>query len=262
MIFIYFILIFAISYLIGTIPCGLGLGKLFRLKEIPKNLDGYVSFGSLWHSKHWFLAIITLILEISKIIIVTFIIYLTETFHNLPLINIDIFHQYIYDCPKYTTGICSPRHINLFGQDVQVRDAISSIKFFALIVGQIFPCWTRFKGSTGTLFAILFIIFPTLILTPLFTLAFIITWLIVLFFTKYMCLANIISITIWPLIMLIGGFIHNPEISTIINFIPIAIRYIALALLVILGHRGHITRLLKGQEPKFSFKKKNKELKA
>ena len=40
MIFIYFILIFAISYLIGTIPCGLGLAKLFRLKEIPKNLDG------------------------------------------------------------------------------------------------------------------------------------------------------------------------------------------------------------------------------
>ena len=61
------------GYLIGSIPSGLLLAKLFRLKEIPKNLDGCVSLASLWQSKHWFLAIFTIILELIKIVITIFL---------------------------------------------------------------------------------------------------------------------------------------------------------------------------------------------
>lgn len=238
------------GYFIGSIPSGLLLAKLFRLKEIPKNLDGYVSFGSLWHSKHWLLAIITLILEISKIVCI-FVVFATNSPH--------VIHEYTYDCQYH---ICSPKTINIFGSEIEFVFLTMLAGFLAFMIGQIFPCWTKFKGGTGTLSALLVIILPSLGTAPLLPLAFILTWLIVLLATRYMCLANLISITVWPFIVLTGALIRSPKFSTVTNFIPLAFLYVAIAFLVILGHREHIARLLKGEESKISFKKKNKELKA
>ena len=235
MIFIYFILIFAISYLIGTIPCGLALAKLFRLKEIPKNLDGYVSFGSLWQSKHWFLALLTPILEILKLCIS---LYIATKLDRLPFMH--TFHDSIYIC---SGPICSFLKMNIFGQNIPIFIIIAYISIFACIIGQIFPYWNKFKGGTGMIFGFISILITSIELNPTLLLIAIVIWSITLLLSHYICLANLTTIIAFPFLLLAY---------------PIEIRYfILLALLVILGHRGHIARLLKGQEPKFSLWKKD-----
>ena len=242
MIFIYFILIFAISYLIGTIPCGLALAKLFRLKEIPKNLDGYVSFGSLWQSKHWFLAIITLVLEVLKLFI---IFYLVQIFDKIP--GIHIFSQYIYDCPPCNTFCaCSYRKWIIFGQNVKIILFVTYISFFAVMVGQMFPYWNKFKGSTGVIFATLIISTWSFYIDSNIIILLLSIWFVILLLTRYLCLANIATVIILTIIASVLG--HD---------LLEAIYYSLFALLVILGHRGHIARLLNGQEPKFSLWKKD-----
>ena len=234
MIFIYFILIFAISYLIGTIPCGLALAKLFRLKEIPKNLDGYVSFGSLWQSKHWFLAIITLILEILKLFIVF---YLVQIFDKIP--GIHIVSQYIYDCPPGNTFCACPFRT---GQDVKIAIFKIDLSFFAVTFGQIFPYWNRFKGSTGVIFATIIISTMSFYINYYIAILLLFAWFVIILLTRYLCLANIATVII---LMIMASVLGHDWLEAIY------------ALLVILGHRGHIARLLKGQEPKFSLRKKD-----
>ena len=234
MLFIYFILIFAISYLIGTIPCGLALAKLFRLKEIPKNLDGYVSFGSLWQSKHWFLALLTPILEILKLCIS---LYIATKLDRLPFMH--TFHDSIYIC---SGPICSFLKMNIFGRNIPIFIIIAYISIFACIIGQIFPYWNKFKGGTGMIW--FFILAISLELNPTLLIIAIVIWSITLLLSHYICLANLSTVIAFPFILL-----AYPDID---------LKYITfLALLVILGHRGHIARLLKGQEPKFSLWKKD-----
>ena len=230
------------GYLIGSIPSGLLLAKLFRLKEIPKNLDGYVSFGSLWQSKHWFLALLTPILEILKLFIVF---YLVQIFDKIP--GIHIFSQYIYDCPPCNTFCaCLYRKWIIFGQDVKIILFVTYISFFAVMVGQMFPYWNKFKGSTGVIFATLIISTWSFYIDSYVAIPLLSTWFVILLLTRYLCLANIATIII---LTIIASVLENDLLETLY--------FTFLALLVILGHRGHIARLLKGQEPKFSLWKKD-----
>ena len=129
------------GYLIGSIPSGLLLAKLFRLKEIPKNLDGCVSLASLWQSKHWFLALLTIILELVKIVITIF------------LIIIVIYHTPYYKLTRYHVpcSFCavSSTPTDTFGMRVISDDLIRALTFLSMCIGQIFPLFTKFKGSTG-----------------------------------------------------------------------------------------------------------------
>lgn len=240
-----------VGYFIGSIPSGLLLAKLFRLKEIPKNLDGCVSLASLWQSKHWFLALLTIILELIKIVITAFLI-----------INI-IYHTPYYKLTRYCVPhsfcVIQSTPIDIFGMRMRSDELIRELTFLGMFIGQIFPLFTKFKGSTG-IWIFCFTLLISLAINPILLAIIIAIWGITLLFTSYSCVATLTSLIIFPFIICIYTLIWDSRHSdTLIGF---CLTYSLIALLVILGHRGHITRLLKGQEPKFSFKKKNKELKA
>ena len=80
-------------------------------------------------------------------------------------------------------------------------------------------------------------------------------WGITLFFTRYSCVATLTSLIIFPFMIYTYALIWNTRYAD--DLIETCLRYSFIALLVILGHRGHIARLLKGQEPKFSLWKKD-----
>lgn len=234
------------GYLIGSIPSGLLLAKLFRLKEIPKNLDGCVNLASLWQSKHWFLALLTIILELIKIVITIFLMGIIT--HNTT------YHEATrYYVPR-SFCVVSSTPIDIFGISTRSDDLIRILTFLSMFIGQIFPLFTKFKGSSG-IWIFCFTLLIWLAINPILLAIIIAIWGITLFLTRYSCVATLTSLIIFPFIICIYTLIWDPQHTD--NLIGFCLTYSLLALLVILGHRGHIARLLKGQEPKCSPWKKS-----
>lgn len=110
----------------------------------------------------------------------------------------------------------------------------------AAIIGHMFPVWLKFKGGKGVASA-----FGLLLATcwPL-ALAALGVWLIMAFIFRYSSLAALTAAASVP----VFSFFMLPPPDTVF--------YIAIVLLVIAKHHANISRLIKGQESKISFKKK------
>ena len=250
---IYFVLLFILittSYFIGSIPFGLIITKIFHIKNISTNGHSYISTTYLWQTNHHILAIIKIICEIFKLIAIAIILFITiiASYHFLLTV----------DDGKF--GV------------VRITNLQATIQYLSYLsipisaaIGHIFPIWSRFKGSTGELLIFCLILAFTLTTysnISVITLATIsCTWLIVLLLTHYIFLANIIAIIAFPIVT----WLFPPLNFHIFNFLSF-IRYVRIdflmiynliVILILIRNRGHISRLLKGQEPKFSLWKKD-----
>ena len=108
---------------------------------------------------------------------------------------------------------------------------------FAAILGHMFPIWLGFKGGKGmaTGFGMV------CILSPLGTVYALLTWIVILFFSRYVSLASIGACLVFWGYTLVGDQVMGLKI--ILTLIVFAIIYL---------HRSNIKRLLAGTEPKFS----------
>lgn len=108
------------------------------------------------------------------------------------------------------------------------------------VIGHNFPVWLKFKGGKGVASAFGFILMTNWQIAVLV----LITWLVMAILFKYSSLAAITAAASVPFY---AFFMAEPVY---------AIFYTAVALLVLVRHHTNISRLLKGQESKISFKKK------
>jgi glycerol-3-phosphate acyltransferase PlsY len=122
-----------------------------------------------------------------------------------------------------------------------VHVSVPALGFMALaaVVGHIYPIFFGFKGGKGVATAIgallgLNFVFGTLVAA---------TWIILVNVTRYASLASIASVALAPLYSLF--IVRGPDL-----FPPLLI----IAILVIYKHRGNITRLMEGTEPKIQLK--------
>ena len=108
------------------------------------------------------------------------------------------------------------------------------------VIGHMFPVWLKFKGGKGVSSA-----FGLLLMTnwPIALIA-LATWLFMAFTFKYSSLSALTAAVSMPVV----SFFMLPLIYTIF--------YTFIVLLVIAKHHANIIRLIKGQESKISFKKK------
>lgn len=115
------------------------------------------------------------------------------------------------------------------------------------VIGHIFPIFFGFKGGKGVVTAA----FTALILDPLVFLILLVVFLVVVIFTKYVSLASIMCMLMYP--MMLYNFTPNPneKFKVIFAFI--------IAVLIIFMHRSNIMRLKQGKENKISIGKKNKK---
>jgi glycerol-3-phosphate acyltransferase PlsY len=106
------------------------------------------------------------------------------------------------------------------------------------IIGHIYPVFAGFRGGKGvaTIFGVL------LALNPLLTLSCIGVFLAVLFVSGYVSLSSMSAGVAFPLFLSL--FFNAP--STIFSLFSFLV-----ALAIIYTHRKNISRLLKGEEPKF-----------
>ena len=168
----YFILflIFIICYLIGSIPFGLILTKLFDNNDLRNIGSGNIGATNVLRTGNKTLALLTLILDLSKSFIPLFIFF--ELYPH-PIIN-DFFNLMIVD--KIFL-------ILVFG--------------YFFVLGHCFPIWLKFKGgkgiatSLGVILSIDFFIGLCLLTI----------WILVFLIFKISSLSALISSTSFPILI-------------------------------------------------------------
>ena len=169
------------SYLLGSIPFGFILSKIFLKKDIRQSGSGNIGATNVLRSGSKVLGFLTLILDGLK-------------------------------------GYLA---------------VIITIKFFS---DYMFLIWLRFKGGKGvaTYLGILFG------LDFFYALLFILSWLTIIFFTRYVSLGSLIS----SLIVLLLSIYFEKFYETIILFLFL--------ILIIYSHKANIRRLKAGTENKIN----------
>lgn len=130
----------------------------------------------------------------------------------------------------------------LFGELGQLGGMGKMAAASATIVGHIFPVFFGFKGGKGILTAAaVFGVFDIRVLAIILG-----TFIIVVLICRYVSLASVCAAAMLPIAL---GILHGfSSLYFVIGFFTAA--------LVIFMHRSNISRLLKGTESKFSFKRK------
>ena len=184
-------LIIFIGYLIGSIPFGFILTKVFLSKDIRDIGSGNIGATNALRTGNKLIGYSTLILDISKAII--------------PVLYIKLNN---YD--------------------------LIFILSLSIFIGHVFPIWLKFKGGKGvaTYVGILVII------NPIASLIFMITWLITYLIFKFSSLSSIIGSLIIPIHIYIFDGINN------VYF------FLIMFVLIFYTHRENIKRLINKEENK------------
>lgn len=109
----------------------------------------------------------------------------------------------------------------------------------AAVAGHVFPCFFQFRGGKGVATAI----GGLLLVSPFIAILVTVIWLVVVFMTRYISLASLISAAAAPILILI--------FSNTSYFIPILL----MAGLIIWKHKENIQRLRAGTENKVNLKR-------
>ncbi len=207
------IIVFLLSYLIGSIPCSLWYGKAFCQIDIRKHGSGNAGATNTFRILGWKAGIIVLILDFSKGLICTlFVSQLAYEIGSGPI---------------------------TFYQRWDTHSLLLILAGVGAVVGHMFPIYAGFKGGKGaaTACGMLYGIEPISISITLFI------FLTTMFTTRYVSLASIIGSFSYPFsqILLRYGFGYHID-GSIIIFSSV------LALGIIIKHKENIRRLLKGTE--------------
>tara|TARA_R110002095_G_scaffold208970_2_gene195077 strand:+ start:5706 stop:6401 length:696 start_codon:yes stop_codon:yes gene_type:complete len=211
---------FIFGYLIGSIPFGLILTRIFIKQDIRKIGSGNIGTTNVLRTGNKKLALATLILDGSKGAIIIFLIVGFPNFTN-PNFNMSILGRLPYNF-EYIIS--------------------SYIALFA-ILGHCFPIWLKFKGGKGVATGL----GALLVAAPYAGLAACLAWIATAKITKYSSLSALIAFLIAPIITL---FIYGSAPAAICAMIT---------LLIWIRHKDNIKRLLKSEEPKIGQNKEKQK---
>ncbi len=212
------IIMFSIPYLLGSIPFGLLLTKIFTDQNIQNIGSGNIGATNVLRTGSKKLAALTLLLDAGKGAV---LIILINNFTNTKPINNSYFGQ----------------SLPLLSED-KLLLILLSIGLIS-IIGHCFPIWLKFKGGKGVATAVGVL----LAAVPYAGLAAIITWIALTVTLRISSLSALISAAIAPIV---AFFIYGQTPAIICALI---------ALLIWVRHKENIKRILNGTEPKIGGKK-------
>ena len=202
-----------IAYLLGSVNFAIIITRIFAKKDIRDCGSGNAGMTNVLRTVGKFAALLTLIGDFSK-----------------GIISVYLMQIVLY----FVAGI----------SDFYTADYFVA---FCALIGHVFPVFYNFKGGKGILVS-----FGALVaLSPVASLICLCSFLIAVVITKYVSLGSIISSIVYPISILLLGYINIGAIDWIevICTLPIS-------LLIIFMHRSNIKRLLAHNENKISLKKK------
>lgn len=203
---LYFILAAVGGYLLGSIPFGLVLTRAAGLGDIRNIGSGNIGATNVLRTGRKDIALATLVLDAGKAGIALFLARL------------------------------------IIGNDTPYQIELGLVAGFAAFIGHCYPVWLQFKGGKGvaTYFGLLLVGMPPL------GVVIGITWLAVAMMFRISSLAALVSVTLAPILALVGGY-STAEIVCLV----------ALAALIFWRHSANIARLRAGTEPRMGEKKTN-----
>jgi glycerol-3-phosphate acyltransferase PlsY len=205
------LVIAVVSYLLGSIPFGYLLVRIFRGEDVRQTGSGNIGATNVARTGSKWLAIATLLLDALKGYVAVAHVFFVAGHH--------------------------PDELPHFGSHTVY--ILAALAGFLAIVGHMFPLWLRFQGGKGVATSVgAFLgIAPTAVLVSL------LAFVAIVALTRYVSLGSIVGAAVFP----VTAWWLNPETrdGAVMAFI------VASALLIIIRHKDNIRRLLAGNENRF-----------
>lgn len=149
----------------------------------------------------------------------------------------------IFDIFKGWLAVFIIRFFEFSDMSVEANIYLQIVMGMAAVAGHIFPIYVGFKGGKGvaTIAGVAIALFPMGIFIVLGI------FLLCLFISRIVSLSSIITALSFPVVIIV--LLNNPHL-------PLIILSIAVGVFIPITHRKNIKRLIKGEESRFSFKKK------
>ncbi len=209
-----------VSYLLGSIPFGYLLVRIFRGEDIRRTGSGNIGATNVARTGSKGLAIATLLLDALKgYAAVAFAFWLAGSYRSESMGPMSI-----YDHTQTTI-------------DSHTIFLLAALAAFCAILGHMFTVWLRFKGGKGVATAVgaFAALAPRAILVTL------VVFLIIVALTRYISLGSMIAAAAFPLLV---WWLNPAERTTA----PILLLIGASSLLIIIRHKDNVRRLLAGTE--------------
>ena len=210
------ILILVLSYLVGSIPGSLWVGKWIYNVDLRKHGSGNPGATNAYRILGWKAGLLSTIVDMGK-----------------GFVAAGVIANLRWDAlPAFLSGSQGWLLLALFAG-------------IAAVLGHMFPIFARFKGGKGvnTAAGVL------LAVTPLNMLFSFIAFCLVLWGTRYVSLSSMAAAVTYPVSLVLQKYVFNQSgIET-----SLLIFGVVLALVIVVAHRSNIKRLLAGTENRISW---------
>jgi len=217
----------AISYLLGSIPFGYLLVRIFRGEDVRQSGSGNIGATNV-SRKSPALGVLTLLLDALKgsTAVLVALLLSRQEFLRWSDANVPWFLDHSWTTPL------SPI--------VETRVAIAAL--FA-ILGHMFPVWLKFRGGKGVATGL----GSFVLIAPKAVLLAVGVFVVVVLLFRYISLGSIIAVALFPIFALI---MHECENLSTLAFLALA------SLLIIAKHHENIRRLLDHSESRFQWSRR------
>ncbi|HUR36592.1 MAG TPA: glycerol-3-phosphate 1-O-acyltransferase PlsY [Terriglobales bacterium] len=223
------IIIASVAYLLGSIPFGYILVKLFLKQDIRTTGSGNIGATNVARSGNKGLAIATLLLDAAKGAVA--VLWAGYKFSEMAG------NWYLNNQVRFLAS-----DFEFVGGPAPDLTFLAVAALFA-IIGHCFPVLLKFKGGKGVATAI----GAFAVLAPKAALIALVCFFLVFAITRYVSLASVFSAAVFPFLLLWLGPFSRKELIFLLLCA-------AASLLIIFKHHGNIRRLIAGTEPKFGRK--------
>ena len=214
------LIIAVVSYLLGSIPFGYLLVRIFRGQDVRQTGSGNIGATNVARTGSKGLAVATLLLDALKgYAAVAFAFRLAGSYRFESSVPTSIYDQ---------------------GQpmmDSRTVFLLAALAAFCAILGHMFTLWLRFKGGKGVATAV----GAFAGLAPRAMVVALVLFVIVVAVTRYISLGSMVAAGAFPLLM---WWLNPAERTTA----PILLLIAASSFLIIIRHKDNIRRLLAGTE--------------
>jgi acyl phosphate:glycerol-3-phosphate acyltransferase len=203
------------SYLLGSIPFGYLLVRIFRGQDIRETGSGNIGATNVARTGSKLLAIATLLLDAAKGYVAVAHVFFMAQHH--------------------------PDHLPPW--DPYTVYTLATLAGLFALIGHMFPIWLRFKGGKGVATAL----GAFLALAPAAVVASLVVFLAVVAVTRYVSLGSILAAVVFPFAA--WWLIPSTRSASVMLLMA------ASSLLIIVRHKDNIRRLVAGKENRFGGRK-------